>query len=166
MIVLLTGMSGAGKTAALGELAARGYAVQDLDYDGYSVLVRNPGQPVGWEQRWDLDRVRALLDAHGAGPLFVAGTAPNQREVYDRFGAVVLLTAEPTVLLARVAARTDNPYGKDAAGLAQIRHDIAVVEPRLRREATHIVRTDRPVGAIAEVLIGIAGGATREPRPE
>ncbi len=166
MIVLLTGMSGAGKSAALRELAARGHAVQDLDYDGYSVLVRNPGQPVGWEQRWDLGRVRALLDAHGAGPLFVAGTAPNQSAVYDRVGAVVLLTAEPDVLLARVGARTDNPYGKDAAGLAQIRYDIAEVEPRLRREATHIVRTDRSIQEVVEVLLGIAGASAGDHYPK
>lgn len=155
-VVLLTGMSGAGKTAALGELAVRGHAVRDLDYDGYSVLVRAPEQPVGWEQLWDLSKVRALLDAHAEGALFVAGTVRNQGELYDRFGAVALLTAPPGVLLHRVATRTDNPYGKDAAGLAQIQHDIAEVEPLLRVRATHVVTTDRPLDQVVDELERIA----------
>ncbi|WP_207216491.1 AAA family ATPase [Xylanimonas ulmi] len=157
-VVLLTGMSGAGKTAALRGLAARGHAVADLDYDGHSVLVRAPGQPVGWEQVWDLVRVRARIDAHGAGVLFLAGTAPNQSEVYDRLDAVVLLTAPREVLLARVAARTDNPYGKDAAGRAQIEHDIDAVEPLLRRGATHVVSSDRPLADVVTDVERIAAG--------
>lgn len=159
-VVLITGMSGAGKTASLQELAARGHAVRDLDYDGYSVLVRAPEQPVGWEQLWDLPRVRALLDAHTEGMLFLAGTVRNQAELYDRFGAVVLLTAPSDVLLHRVATRTDNPYGKDAAGLAQIEHDIADVEPLLRRTATHVLTTDRPLDEVVAELerIGAASG--------
>jgi dephospho-CoA kinase len=155
-VVLLTGMSGAGKSAALRMLAARGYPVRDLDYDGFSVLVRAPEQPVGWEQLWDLRKVRELLDAHETGALFLAGTVRNQVELYDRFGAVVLLTAPRDVLLHRVATRTDNPYGKDAAGLAQIEHDIAEVEPLLRGRATHVVSTARPLEQVVAELERIA----------
>ncbi|QAY71863.1 hypothetical protein ET471_11960 [Xylanimonas protaetiae] len=156
-------MSGAGKTAALRGLAARGHATVDLDYDGYSTLVRAPDQPVGWAQLWDLAKVRALMDAHRAGPLFLAGTARNQPELYDRVDAVVLLTAPRDVLLARIEARTDNPYGKDAAGRAQIEHDIDVVEPVLRAGASHVVATDRPeaeVVAELERLVAPWGGGT------
>ena len=34
--VLITGMSGAGKSTVLGELAARGYRTVDTDYDGWT----------------------------------------------------------------------------------------------------------------------------------
>ena len=155
-VVLLTGMSGAGKTAALDALAARGHAVRDLDYDGYSVLARAPEEPVGWEQLWDLPKVGALLDSHADGTLFLAGTVRNQGALYDRFAAVVLLTAPPEVMLRRVETRTDNPYGKDAAGRAQIEHDIAEVEPLLRVRATHVVTTDRPLDDVVDDLERIA----------
>ncbi|QAY64710.1 hypothetical protein ET495_02700 [Xylanimonas allomyrinae] len=163
-------MSGAGKTEALRGLAARGHAIRDLDYDGYSVLRRAPDAPVGWEQLWDLPKVEALIDAHTSGALFLAGTVRNQGVLRDRFDAVVLLTAPRDVLLARVAARSDNPYGKDAAGRAQIEHDIDAVEPLLRRGASHVVPTDRPVGEVVadvERIATCAGGTGRKdgPRP-
>ncbi|MCL1870154.1 MAG: AAA family ATPase [Promicromonosporaceae bacterium] len=150
MIVLLTGMPGAGKSTVLRELAARGHAVEDLDYQGYSVLVEDRRRPVGWEQLWDVARVRARLDAHSEDVLFVAGTVSNRHELRERFDAVVLLTAPRDVLLGRVAARADNPYGQDAASRAQVEHDIEVVEPVLRDEATHVVDTDRPAAQVAD----------------
>ena len=165
VVVLLTGMSGAGKTTTLRALAARGHATRDLDYDGYSVLVRAPEQPVGWEQLWDLGKVRALLDAHDDGALFLAGTVRNQAELYDRFDAVVLLTAPRDVLLRRIEARTDNPYGKDAPGRAQIEHDIDAVEPLLRRRATHVLGTVRPVeetvAALEDLVAALPAGGPR-----
>ena len=36
-VVLVTGMSGTGKSAALAELARRGHRVVDTDYDGWTV---------------------------------------------------------------------------------------------------------------------------------
>ena len=164
-VVLLTGMSGAGKTTTLRALAARGHATRDLDYDGFAVLVRAPEQPVGWLQLWDLAKTRALLDAHREGTLFLAGTAPNQAELYDRLDAVVLLTAPRDVLLQRIEVRTDNPYGKDAPGRAQIEHDIDAVEPVLRRQATHVLSTLRPVentvAALEAVVAALPAGGHR-----
>ncbi len=159
-VVLLTGMSGAGKTTALRELAARGYATQDLDYDGYAYLEPAPDEPVGWEQLWHLDKVRALIERHlsdgDGGALFLAGTVRNQGELYDSLDAVVLLTAPPEVLLHRIEARTDNPFGKDAPGRAQIEHDIRTVEPLLHRRATHVLTTTAPVAATVAALEQIA----------
>jgi shikimate kinase len=80
----------------------------------------------------------------------------NQVELYDRFDAVVLLTAPRDVLLHRVATRTDNPYGKDAAGRAQIEHDIAEVEPLLRVQTSHVVSTDRPLRQVVAELERLA----------
>ena len=44
-VVLVTGMSGTGKSAALVELARRGHRVVDTDYGGYAVEV--PSSDVG-----------------------------------------------------------------------------------------------------------------------
>ncbi|MFP3713676.1 AAA family ATPase [Puerhibacterium sp. TATVAM-FAB25] len=171
-VVLLTGMSGAGKSTALRALAERGHRTVDLDHGGYTRLLRDPATPIGWSQEWDLERVAALLDGHrGGGPageraaapasraLFVAGTVVNQARLYDRFDAVVLLTAPADLLLARIAQRTDNPFGKDPLGRATVLHHVATLEPRLRAEASHVLDTRAPVPAVADALERIAMAA-------
>lgn len=89
--VLVTGMSGTGKSTVLVELARRGHRVVDTDYSGWSEDV-----PLldgsGTEQLWREDRMSALLAEDIAGCLFVAGCTANQGKFYDRFEAVVLLS--------------------------------------------------------------------------
>ena len=51
--------------------------------------------------------------------LFVQGTTRNKILFYPRFDHIVLLSAPPEILTARLAARTANLYGKDPAELAE-----------------------------------------------
>jgi len=52
--VLLTGMSGVGKSTVIGELAARGYWAVDTDDDGLSEAVSVPeDEPTGLEPKQD-----------------------------------------------------------------------------------------------------------------
>jgi hypothetical protein len=84
-VVLVTGMSGTGKSSALAELAHRGYRVVDTDYGDWIEQ--------GSERLWREDRIDALLSEHDDGLLFVSGCVPNQGKFYPRFDAVVLPSA-------------------------------------------------------------------------
>ena len=148
-VVLLTGMSGAGKSTVLTELGRRGHAVVDTDVGGWTV---GDGEPL-----WDLPRMTALLDAHPGGHLFLAGTVANQGALYPRLDAVVLLTAPVEVLLARVAVRTTNDYGKSADERARIVRDTAEVEPLLRRGADLVVDTRAPLTDVVAAVLAAAG---------
>ena len=116
--VLITGMSGAGKSSAVAELARRGLEAIDLGTDAWCewTMAPRPGDPDRAPPRldwiWREGRVRTLLAAPRSGPLFVAGCASNQGRLYDLLDHVVLLTAPLDVLLERVATRASNPYGK------------------------------------------------------
>jgi len=147
--VLVTGMSGVGKSTALAGLAQRGYATVDTD-DGTWIEIVD-GEPL-----WRESLIDELLSRRRDGPLFVQGTVANQWRFYDRFDAVVLLTAPTDVVLDRVRRRTNNPFGKTAEERARILADIAETEPLLRRSATHEVDTSRPLPEVIDALVDIA----------
>jgi dephospho-CoA kinase len=144
--VLLTGMSGTGKSALVRELVARGYKAVDTD-DGWCVP-----QPDG-RQLWREEAIEALLDEEDADVLFVAGCEENQVGFHDRFDHIVLLSAPLETLVERLATRSDNPYGKAPEELGRFLDDVRTVEPRLRRVATHEVVTTAPVDEVATAIL-------------
>ncbi|MFI5842123.1 AAA family ATPase [Catenuloplanes sp. NPDC051500] len=138
--VLVTGMSGAGKSTLLAELARRGHRTVDTDYDGLTL-------PDG---TWDEPRMTALLAAEEA--LVLSGTVPNQGAFYPRFTHIVLLSAPLDVLLARIATRTTNDYGKTPSQQQQIRGYVRDVEPLLRRGATIELDARLPIHSLADTV--------------
>ncbi len=91
-VVLVTGMSGTGKSTALIELARRGHRVVDTDDGGWSEDVPL-ADGSGSERLWREDRIDALLTEHSYGALFVSGCVSNQGTFYPQFDAIVLLSA-------------------------------------------------------------------------
>ena len=102
--VLVTGMSGTGKSAALQILGERGHRVVDTDTDQWSHWVTSPDGSPDWI--WREDAITALLASHQHGHLFVAGCKTNQGKFYPQFDHIALLSAPADVLLARIAVRT------------------------------------------------------------
>jgi dephospho-CoA kinase len=156
--VLLTGMSGTGKSTIIKELAARGYKAVDADEDGYSEMVAVPpseltGHDPGQDWLWREDRIAALLASEEADVLFLSGCAPNQGALYPRFDHVILLAAPPYVIVERLATRTNNPYGKRPADVARTLALQRTIEPLLRAGAGHEIDTSLPLDqVVAQVL--------------
>ena len=155
-MILVTGMSGTGKSTALVELARRGHRVVDTDYGDWSEDVPLAGE-AGSEQLWREDRIEALLAEHSDGALFVSGCVANQVKFYPRFDAIVLLSAPVDVVLERVASRRTNTFGKTDAERARIVDDLRTIEPLLRAGATAEIDTRTPVDEVADRLESIAG---------
>ncbi|MBY8875906.1 AAA family ATPase [Micromonospora sp. PLK6-60] len=153
--VLVTGMSGTGKSTALAALAARGHRTVDTDTDRWSHWVTLPDGSRDWV--WREPVIAELLATHHTGDLFVAGCKSNQGRFYPSFDHVVLLSAPAEVLLARVAARTTNPYGKRPAERAAILRHLAEVEPLLRATATLELDATAPVETIVAQLERLTG---------
>lgn len=150
--VLVTGMSGVGKSTVLVELARLGFVAVDTDDDGWLEVVA--GEPL-----WRGQLIKKLLDRPRETPLIVQETVANQGHVYDRFDAIVLLSAPTDIMLRRVQGRANNPFGKTMKERSKILADIAEVEPLLRQAATHEIRTDRPLSEVVDIVAaGIARG--------
>ena len=107
--VLLTGMSGVGKSTVIARLGQLGYPAIDTDEGGLSMDVHSAAGP---ERVWREDRIQELLSDDRDDVLFVSGTTRNQVQFYWRFDHIVLLSAPADVLEQRLASRTNNPYGK------------------------------------------------------
>ena len=152
--ILLTGMSGTGKSAALAELEKRGFAVVDTDYGGWSEWSDADGGYV-----WREDRIAKLLARQQGPPLYISGTVSNQGRFYPQFDAVVLLSAPAEVLLDRIATRTTNDYGKSSDDRALILSHLEEVEPLLRATCTHEVDATQPLDTVVRQLVAIGEGS-------
>jgi shikimate kinase len=146
--VLLTGMSGTGKSSIVRELRRRGFEAYDADDDGFA----EPDEGGIW--RWDAPRVSALLDRAGDGLLFFAGCSEEQVEF--RWDLKVLLTAPEAVILERLADRSTNSYGKSAEERARVLADLREVEPLLRASADLVIETTEPLGRVVERVLAAA----------
>jgi len=152
--VLVTGMSGTGKSTALAELGRRGFRVVDTDSSAWSEWVPAADRAVG-EWLWREDRIAKLLKSENEHTLYVSGCMSNQGKFYDRFDAIVLLSAPLEVILDRVEKRTTNDYGKGPGERDLILSDFGSVEPMLRATCTHEIDASRPLDDVVDALIAI-----------
>jgi shikimate kinase len=160
--VLLTGMSGTGKSTVIKALAARGYNAVDTDEDGLSELVCVPedeptGLAPGKDWVWREDRIQDLLGADRPGVLFLGGCSPNQGKFYPWFDHVILLTAPAHLIMERLATRTNNPYGKRPEEVTRVLSLQQTIEPMLRRGAGAEVDTSVHLDEVVETVLRLVG---------
>jgi shikimate kinase len=146
--VLLTGMSGVGKSALVAELRGRGLAAYDADDDGFS----EPRADGRWG--WRADAVAGLLAA-ADGLLFFAGCSEEQASL--PFDVRVLLSAPRDEIVRRLRSRTSKRYGSREAERGQVLADLESVEPLLRRTADLVLDTTEPVERVADRLLAAVG---------
>jgi hypothetical protein len=162
--VLITGMSGAGKSAVVGALVARGYRAVDADLDGLSEVAVVDGDATtgiggGRDWVWRVDRIREVLAGHRGDLVFLAGCSPNQGELYPLFDHVVLLSVPADVLAHRLATRATNPFGKDPGELARTLALRETIEPLLRAGATLEIDARAPLDEVVARSLDHVGTA-------
>jgi dephospho-CoA kinase len=144
--VLITGMSGVGKSSVLVELAARGYKTVDTDGRDYKEWVGD-----GWQ--WNETLIQQLLDTEDVEILFISGTVGNQGKFRPQFDHVILLDAPTEVVLERLSTRTTNVWGKKPEELAIELKNREWVLPLLRNGATVEIDTSRPLHDVVGIIL-------------
>jgi broad-specificity NMP kinase len=164
--VLITGLSGTGKSTVTGALATRGYHAIDADASSWSAWVAvthaveapdSAAEERGiWRTHdwlWRADRIHRLLATAEGELLFVSGCAPNMRQFYPQFEHIILLSAPVQVLRERLSTRTTNAYGKHPDELARVLRQLQSVEPQLRRIASLEVDSSAPLDQVIDSLL-------------
>ena len=156
--VLITGMSGTGKSSVIQELVTRGYRAHDLDTPEWSEWIdTDPSDSLtparGKDWVWREDRVRALLSQPGDGTLFIGGCAENMGRLFPLIDAIVLLSTPVATIMERLRARSPGSYGSDAEERRRITDLIATIEPLLRKSADYEIDTRRPIHATVDEIL-------------
>ena len=158
--VLITGMSGAGKSAVVRELALRGYQAYDLDTPEWSEWIAADSSDAltpadGRDWIWREGRVRTLLAKPTDGTLFISGCAENMTKLFPLIDTVILLSAPIETILERLAERPFDNYGHETDEQRKIVELISTVEPLLRQSAHHEIDTRRPVTDTVDEILRI-----------
>ena len=117
--VLITGMSGTGKSTVIQELASRGYPAHDLDTPEWSEWIDaapsddlTPVQGNDWV--WRESRVRELLSGSEEGTLFISGCAENMNRL---FPLIDCITCSP--LLSKPSSSASRPAPPAGTGMSR-----------------------------------------------
>jgi hypothetical protein len=143
-----------GAPRALAELRRLGFQTVDTDEGGWTEW-----SDVDDGYVWREDRMAELLARDDGPPMYVSAAVSNQGRFYDRFDAVVLLSAPAGVLLSRIESRTTNRYGKSRELRELVLRHLAEVEPLLRRTCTHEIDAAKPLASVVDELAELS----REP---
>jgi len=181
MVLLVTGVSGAGKSTVARRLSAWGHRALSLDADdrlcSWTDLdghrVSRPEQPdTPWlaahHWRWDparLDEIIAQARADGVETLWLCGQAANAGELVDRFDAYFLLEIDQATMRQRMVhgAGRGNDFGRvgDSLSMALAGYQQFVASWR-RLGAVTIDATQGVDGVCEDLLMAAAFAALRQ----
>jgi broad-specificity NMP kinase len=160
--ILITGMSGTGKSAVIQELVSRGYPGHDLDTPEWSEWIDaapsddlTPVQGKDWV--WRENRVRELLSGPEEGTLFISGCAANMARLFPLIDCIILLSAPVETIVERLEARSPGGYGHSAGERRKVVELISTIEPLLRKVARQEIDTRKPVRATVDEILKISG---------
>src|ERR1700716_2742401 len=171
---LITGNPGSGKSTLAQELARRGLATIDPDYDlelsyweddAGNRVSKSEGPAAPDEQWlrahhwvWNRSRLQDLVTQQ-PGPVFVCGIALNIDQVLDLFDQLFLLRIDADTQEERLLAHdTGQSPGRSEAGRQQIRDGRPVFEAQMLKLGAIALDGAASTDAVADQLLALVFG--------
>ena len=126
--ILITGVSGVGKTSISQRLNKMGYKAYDMDSEPelFSMIDKKTGLPVVNHDNSDIKKVLnmdwicnkeklvSIIKSESNQVVFYCGSGSNLDELLYLFDKIVLLTLSPEIIKERLTTRTEHDFGKTA----------------------------------------------------
>ena len=153
---LITGNPGSGKTTIAQELLRRGLIAVDADDTAHwettsGVPVSQPEHAsdewlLGHRWVWSRPRIEHVIGPHVAAGrhIFLCGIAMNQRDMFDLFATVFLLSIDHETQLERLD--TPDNADRNAAQRAQILEGRPTFERQMRAAGAVVLDGSQPTG--------------------
>lgn len=165
--ILITGVSGSGKSEISRQLKALGYETYDMDsIEDLCVMVdKKMGLPTPYDNGNDLEKIQKMYWLYKKDRLadfianqkndtaFYSGFPNNLQEILPLFTKVILLTASPSNIRKRLVARTDNGFGKSVEVQDHILRGKEKLERELLEKGAIAVSADESVPQMVEDVI-------------
>lgn len=170
-LIYITGISVSGKSAVRTELLKRGYEAHGTDEDGIANFHNNEtgeivGNPIDapsrtkeWREQhtWKISREAVEKLAEKAKttnkPIFLCGVAGNDGEVWDLFSQVFALTLDEPTLRERLAARTNNSFGKASHELESLLEWQRTAAEDYAKLGATLIDATRPLAKVVDEIL-------------
>lgn len=168
-LILVSGLSGAGKSMVYRELLARGVEAHGFDEDRFGEWFdRFSGEPTNFptrrgpndtdhlEFRVHRDKIADLAHRSRGRVVFLCGGAGHEFKFWELLDLVIYLSVDDDTLRQRLTARTDNGYGQTPDELASILEANATFEPMYREHGAVVVDASGPIDEIVRDVLSAA----------
>ncbi|MDO8593754.1 MAG: AAA family ATPase [bacterium] len=168
--ILLTGISGSGKSEVSRQLKAMGYETYDVDtiYELCVMIDKKTGLPTPYDNGNDLEKIQKMYWLYKPEVLksiianqkneiaFYSGWPNNLEEIVPLFTKVIVLTAVEDTIRQRLNTRTDNGFGKSVEVQDYILRGREKMENELRERGAVIINSEKSLDQVVKEVIIVA----------
>lgn len=168
--ILITGISGSGKTAVHKALREKGYSSYDIDdvSELFTMFDKRTNQPLTNQDNnnleqvknmsWvcDVERLQHLMSEEKSDIAFYCGNAENLFDIIPLFDKLILLIANDEAIRHRLSSRTSNDFGKTSEIQDWILNSKEEWETAIEGMGAIVIDTNKDINQVVTEILKVA----------